>query len=92
MLRKLALPFVIIILFSVLGSAVEITAWVTYKGVTGSILTEMIETDFTTSTGIEVNYQSYPADATFLQKALLAIDSGDAPDVMTLGVYEMDCF
>ncbi|MDD4693020.1 MAG: extracellular solute-binding protein [Firmicutes bacterium] len=88
-MRKTALLLAIILLLSVIGSAVEITAWITYGGVMGAILQDLIENDFTPATGIEVNYQPYMVDGAFFQKALLALATGDAPDVMTLGAAQV---
>lgn len=88
-MRKATLLLVIVLLFGVLASAVEITAWVTYGGVMGNILKEMIDKDFSPKTGIKVRYEPYMVDAAFFQKALLAIATGDAPDVMTLGAGQV---
>lgn len=84
-MRKLWISVLLLFIIGSLVSAVEITAWITYGGVMGNILQELIETDFTQKTGIKVKYEPYMADAEFFKKALLAIASGDAPDVMTLG-------
>ena len=88
-MRKTVLMLAIILIVSVVGAAVEITAWITYGGLMGQILQELIEEDFTPSTGIKVNYQPYMVDSAFFQKALLALATGDAPDVMTLGAAQV---
>ncbi len=79
----------IFLLVSILASAVEITAWVTYGGVMGNILKDLIETDFTPKTGITVNYEPYIIDGSYFMKVLLAVATGDAPDVMTLGAAQV---
>lgn len=67
-MRKTVLMLAIILIVSVVGAAVEITAWITYGGLMGQILQELIEEDFTPSTGIKVNYQPYMVDSAFFQK------------------------
>ncbi len=84
-MKRILWLFLCVALIGTLAAAVEITAWITYGGIMGNVLVDLIENDFTKSTGIEVRYEPYMIDSNYFMKVLLAAATGDGPDVLTLG-------
>lgn len=82
MSRKVLLLLLCALLLSVAIHATKITVWeVGYANETINIVKDLIATDFTPKTGIEVEISNYPWEGMF-NKVLLAMASNDTPDII----------
>ncbi len=80
---------VTLLLSSVILASEKITVWMTYGGTTGEVIDNLIKTDFTPKTGIEVEYIPMMAYPELMTKLILEILSGTAPDICSLEGYQV---
>jgi ABC-type glycerol-3-phosphate transport system substrate-binding protein len=80
---KLLIGLIVFFLVSFLAAA-EVTIWTWYGGVMGQILSNIIKSDFTAKTGIEVKIVTVPEDDSHFQSYLLSYIGGNAPDIIEI--------
>ena len=81
--KKLLLVFAVTCLVAGLAFAEKLVVWTWYGAELGQVFQELVKTDFTAKTGIEVEIEVVPIDG-IMNKLLLSFIGGDAPDIVEL--------
>jgi ABC-type glycerol-3-phosphate transport system substrate-binding protein len=82
-MRKFMLTLALVCVFTVASFAAHIEVWkFSMANEFARIIQDLIEQEFTPKTGITVSFTAYPSEG-FQSKVLLAMVSGDAPDIVT---------
>lgn len=81
--KKLLLAFAVTCLVAGLAFAEKLVVWTWYGAELGQVFQELVKTDFTAKTGIEVEIEVVPIDG-IMNKLLLSFIGGDAPDIVEL--------
>ncbi|MDD2431802.1 MAG: sugar ABC transporter substrate-binding protein [Firmicutes bacterium] len=81
--KKLILVFLVLLCVASIAFTKELVVWTWYGAELGQVLQELVKTDFTAKTGIEVDIQVVPIDD-IMNKLLLSFIGGDAPDIVEL--------
>lgn len=82
-MKRIAVIILVILVLSFIVSAEKVVLWTWYEGALGAILRDLINNDFTPTTGIEVEVLTVPIQD-IVTKLIMAHIGGDAPDVVEL--------